>query len=262
MSSTGAGYDYSCGTFSPDGRIFQVEYATKAVENSGTAIGLKCSDGIVMCVEKPLKSKMLVAGSNRRIFSIDSHVGVAVTGLPPDGRQVVNRAREEAHNYLDTYGHKIVPSVLSNRIAQFVHYYTTHGALRPFGCSTLMAAYDEDMKTPELYMVDPSGLCFRYYGCAAGKGAQAAKTEIEKTLAKREQSGITVQEAVQELANIMYTIRDPSKDKPFELEMGWLCEASEWKYSSVPTDMLKAADAAAKAAVVEDGTAGVAMETS
>ena len=142
---------------------------------------------------QPLKSKMLVAGSNRRIFSIDSHVGVAITGTPPDGRQVVNRAREEAHNYNDTYGHKIVPSVLSNRLAQFVHYYTTHGALRPFGCSALIAAYDEDIKTPELYMVDPSGLCYRYYGCAAGKGAQAAKTEVEKILMKREQSGITVQ---------------------------------------------------------------------
>lgn len=246
MSSTGAGYDYSCGTFSPDGRIFQVEYASKAVENSGTAIGLKCTDGIVMCVEKPLKSKMLVAGSNRRIFGIDQHVGVAITGLPPDGRQVVNRAREEAHNYHDTWGHKIVPSVLSGRLAQFVHYYTTHGALRPFGCSTLIAAYDEDMKTHELYMIDPSGLCYRYYGCAAGKGDQAAKTEVEKILTKREQSGITCEEAVTELANIMYTIRDPSKDKPFELEMGWLCERTGWRYTNVPADMLAAADAAAK----------------
>jgi len=75
-------------------------------------------------------------------------------GLPPDGKQVVNRAREEASNYEDTYGHKIVPSILSSRIAQFVHYYTTHGALRPFGCSTILSAYDEDLKTPELYMVE------------------------------------------------------------------------------------------------------------
>ena len=166
-----------------------------------------------------MKSRMLVAGSNRRVFGVDSHAGIAITGVPPDGRQVVNRAREEASNYSETYGHKIVPSVLSNRIAQFVHYYTTHGALRPFGCASIVAAYDEDMKTPELYMIDPSGLCYKYYGCAAGKGAQAAKTEIEKILTRREAVGITVAEAVDELANIMYTIRDPTKDKPFELEM-------------------------------------------
>jgi len=260
MSSTGAGYDYSCGTFSPDGRIFQVEYANKAVENSGTAIGLKCSDGIVMCVEKPLKSKMLVAGSNKRTFGVDQHVGVAITGLPSDGRQIVNRAREEATNYNDTWGHKIVPSVLSGRLAQFVHYYTTHGALRPFGCATLMAAYDQDINAAELYMVDPSGLCYRYYGCAAGKGAQAAKTEVEKILTKREQSGITCVEAVNELANIMYTIRDPSKDKPFELEMGWLCESNGWKYAPVPADMLAAADTAAKNAAATGDVASTQME--
>ena len=200
-----------------------------------------------------MKSKMLVAGSNRRIFGIDSHAGMAITGLPPDGRQILNRAREEARSYDDTYGHKIVPSVLANRIGQFVHYYTTHGSLRPFGTAAMIAAYDQDVKCAELYMVDPSGLCLKYYGCAAGKGAQAAKTEIEKILTKREQSGITVKEAITELANIMYTIRDPSKDKPFELEMGWLCEASDWKYSNIPQAVVTEADAAARNAL--NGTA-------
>ena len=145
--------------------------------------------------------------------------------------------------------------------SQFVHYYTTHGALRPFGCSTLLAAYDEDIKAAELYMVDPSGMCYRYYGCAAGKGAQAAKTEVEKILTKREQSGITCAEAVNELATIMYTIRDPSKDKPFELEMGWLCESNGWRYMAVPSDVLLAADTAAKNAVTTgEATAPIAME--
>jgi len=96
MSSTGAGYDYSCGTYSPDGKIFQVDYAQKAVENSGTAVGLKCRDGVVVAVGKSQVSKMLVAGSNRRTFGVDAHVGIAVTGFAADGRQIVNRAREEA----------------------------------------------------------------------------------------------------------------------------------------------------------------------
>lgn len=157
MSSTGSGYDYSCGTFSPDGRIFQVEYAQKAVENSGTAIGIKCNDGIVLAVEKPQMSKMLVSGSNRRIFGIDEHCGIAVTGVTADGRQIVNRAREESKSYEDTYGHKILPTVLSNRLALFIHYFTVHGSLRPFGASTLIAAYDDDIKSPELYMIEPSG---------------------------------------------------------------------------------------------------------
>ena len=70
MSSTGAGYDLSPTTFSPDGRIFQVEYATKAVENSGTAIGVRCTDGVVLGVEKLLASKLLVPGSNRRLHTV------------------------------------------------------------------------------------------------------------------------------------------------------------------------------------------------
>jgi len=82
---------------------------------------------------QPLLSKMLLAGSNRRIFGVDSHAGIAVTGFTADGRQIIHRAREEAQNYNETYGIKIPPSVLANRMALYVHYFTTHGSLRPFG---------------------------------------------------------------------------------------------------------------------------------
>jgi len=246
MSSTGAGYDYSCGTYSPDGRIFQIEYAVKAVENSGTAIGIRCSDGVVIAVEKPMMSKMLVAGSNRRSYGVESNLGMVVTGYLADGRQIVNRAREEAQRYKDIYGHNIVPSILASRLGQFVHVYTQYGSARPFGCVGLIAGYDEDLKTHELYMVEPSGLCLRYFGCAAGKGAQAAKTEVEKLLYKAGSAGVQIscREAVFELAKILYTVRDPSKDKPFEIEMGWLCNETNWKYSMVPKDLLDSANAA------------------
>lgn len=247
MSSTGSGYDYSCGTFSPDGRIFQVEYAQKAVENSGTAIGIKCTDGVVIAVEKPQMSKMLVAGSNRRVFGVDSHCGLTITGFAADGRQIVHRAREESTSYKETYGQKIIPSVLANRLALYVHYFTIHGSLRPFGATALIAAYDEDIKSPELYMVEPSGLSFRYFGCAAGKGANAAKTEIEKILNNRGDAGLTCAEAVEELAYILYTIRDPSKDKPFEIEMGWLTAANDFKHTLVPFEIVSAAETKAKA---------------
>lgn len=256
MSSTGSGYDYSCGTFSPDGRIFQVEYAQKAVENSGTAIGIKCSDGVVIAVGKAQASKMLVAGSNRRVFGIDAHAGIAVTGYAADGRQIVNRAREEARSYKDTYGHAIVPNVLNNRLSLYMHYFTIYGSLRPFGASALVAAYDEDLKTPELYMCEPSGAAFRFHGCAAGKGANAAKTEIGKLLNKHGNEGITARQAVVEIANILHTIRDQSKDKPLEIEMGWLCEESKFKHCAVPKDILAAADAQARANV-EGGNSAV-----
>jgi 20S proteasome subunit alpha 7 len=197
---------------------------------------------------------MLVSGSNRRIFGVDSHVGIAITGNSADGRQIVNRAREEAVSYNETYGSKVVPSVLSNRVALYMHYFTTHGSLRPFGAAALIAAFDEDLNVPELYMAEPSGLCLRYFGCAAGKGASAARTELEKILSRKGELGISCREAVVELAKILYTIRDPSKDKPFELEMSWLCSETRFQHSLVPADLLQSADLAAKS--LGDSNAG------
>jgi 20S proteasome subunit alpha 7 len=139
-----------------------------------------------------------------------------------------------------------------------MHYFTTHGSLRPFGSTALIAAYDEDVKSPELYMVEPSGMCLRYFGCTAGKGAQAARTELEKLLTKKGEAGLTSREAVMELARILYMIRDPSKDKPFELEMGWLAAETGYKFSLVPTDLVAAADAAGKAAIEGTGSIGAA----
>ena len=113
---------------------------------------------------------MLVNGSNRRIFGVNSKLGAVITGFPADGRQIIHRAREEAQNYEETYGHPIIPSVLANRLALYVHYFTIHYSLRPFGAAVLFVGYDEDTKANELYMLEPSGLIKRYFGCAAGKG--------------------------------------------------------------------------------------------
>jgi len=241
MASSGAGYDQSASTFSPDGRIFQVEYAGKAVENAGTGMGLKCKDGIVLCVEKPLFNRMLLPSSSRRIHTIDTHSGLAITGLVSDGRQIVNRARDEASSYLETYGSKCPPSTLADRISSYMHYFTLHGGLRPFGTTALIASYDSESKEHALYMVEPSGVSYQYYGCAAGKGRQPAKTEMEKLALNKPASeeNISVREGVKQLARIIYTLYDEGKDKPFELEMSWLCEESGWKHQGVPRDVIK-----------------------
>ena len=271
MASSGSGYDLSSSTFSPDGRIFQVEYAHKAVENAGTALGLKCSDGVVLAVEKPLITKMLVkATTGRRIHTVDTHSGVAITGFVSDGRQIVNRARDEASNYDETYGTKIPPKTLANRLSAYVHYFTLHGALRPFGCSTLIASYDPGTQEHSLHMVEPSGVTYEYYGAAAGRGRQPARTEMEKLAINPKQvaaastssggSGeggtgggelISCAEGVKQLAKIIYTLHDETKDKPFELEMSWLCKDSDWKHVGVPKDMIKEATEWAKKEIEE-----------
>jgi len=216
MSATGSGYDLSSTTFSPDGRVFQVEYANKAVEKSGTCVGVRCADGVVMGVEKVIISKMLVEGSNRRIFTVDTHCGISLAGIAADAKQIVNRARSEARGYRSFYGSPIPGHVLADRLAGFIHTYTLYWYLRPFGASILLAVYDAD--SPQLYMLEPSGVSCRYFGCAIGKHKMGAKTELEHI--KFEQ--VTCRQAVTEVAKIIYKLHDDIKDKDFELELSWV----------------------------------------
>jgi len=241
MSSIGTGYDQSTTTFSPDGRVFQVEYANKAVDNSGTAVGIRCKDGVVLGVEKQLLSKMMVEGSNRRVFTVDKHSGIALSGLMADARQVVNHARKESAGYSDFYGGSIPGNVLCDRVAGMMHTYTLFWYVRPFGASVLIASYTED--GPQLYSVDPSGLSYRMFATAVGKSKNAAKSALEKL----DLSTLTCRDAVTEVAKILYSQHDPAKDKPIELELSWVCDESKRLHQLVPVALKNEAIDAAKA---------------
>uniref|UniRef100_A0A061QUJ2 Proteasome subunit alpha type-3 n=1 Tax=Tetraselmis sp. GSL018 TaxID=582737 RepID=A0A061QUJ2_9CHLO len=241
MAGIGTGYDLSVTTFSPDGRVFQTEYAQKAVDNAGTAAGIRCKDGVVLAVEKLVLSKMLVPGSNRRIHAVDRHAGIATTGLAPDGRQIVNRAQSEAANYKQLNGSKIPGHVLNERLAAFNHIFSLYWTVRPFGCSSLLAVADKN--GPALYLIEPSGIGNRYFGAAVGKGRQQARTEIERL----KLSEMTCREGVKELAKIIYRVHE--EEKPFELEMGWVCEESGMEFRHVPAEVQREAEEFAKAAL-------------
>jgi len=246
MSSIGTGYDLSPTTFSPDGKVFQVDYAQKAVDNAGTVIGLRCKDGVVLGVEKLVISKMLVEGSNRRVMPVDIHAGIATAGLCADGRQIINRARDEAAQYKSFYGDKIPGQVLCDRIASYAHLFTLYWYVRPYGVGTLLATYDHD--GPQLYGIETSGIAYRYFGTALGKGRQLAKTEIERLKLDE----MTCREGVLAIAKIIHMCHDEAKDKAFELELGWICDESNKKFARVPADLVAEAEAAAKAALEDD----------
>lgn len=243
MSATGAGYDYSVSTFSPNGRVFQVEYAAKAVEKSGTAIGIKCVDGVVLGVEKNILSKMLVQTSNRRIHTADEHAGIALSGLAADARQLVNQARTESSEYRNFYGSNIPGKILSERLAGHIHKNTLYWHSRPFGCSILLAVYDDDLG-PQLYAMEPSGNCFRYFAHAIGKYKQGSASELEKI----DFSKITCKEAVKEVARIIYKLHDDVKDKEMEVELSWVCDESKRRHVMVPADVREEAVRLAKLA--------------
>ncbi|ESW96553.1 proteasome subunit alpha type-7 [Ogataea parapolymorpha DL-1] len=215
MTSIGTGYDLSNSIFSPDGRNFQVEYASKAVENAGTSIGIRCKDGIVLATEKIIASKLLAPGKNKRIQTIDRHVGVVYSGLIPDGRHFVNRGRDEAQSFKSLYKEPIGLPGLIDRLGYYVQAYTCYNSVRPFGINAIVGGVDDD--GAHLYMVEPSGTYWGYYGAATGKGRQTAKSELEKL----DLPNITAKEAVKEAARIIYLAHEDNKDKDFELEITW-----------------------------------------
>lgn len=244
MSSIGTGYDLSASTYSPEGRVFQVEYAGKAVEKSGVVVGLRCKDGVVMGVEKLVLSKMLVAGANRKIYNVDKHIGMATAGFAPDARVLVARAREEANNYREVFGDNIPIKVLNERLSLYVQAYTLYGALRPFGVSVLLGGIDDN--GPQLYMIEPSGISFGYFGSAIGKGNELAKTEIEKL----NLSEMSAREAAKAVTEIIYRVND--EQKKFELELSWICEESGNVHQFVPEDFKNECIAAAQKALESD----------
>jgi len=173
------GYDYSCTTLSPEGRIYQIEFAEKAIENASTALGIVFSDGVLLASEKIKGSKTIVSGSNPTIYSVAPHLGLAICGHLPDGRNLVQRARSEAQSYLKTFGVEITGKILADRLALYVQSHTLYWSLRPFGACAMISSYDSD-NSFHLYMVESSGNVFEYFSCSHGKGRQFVKTEVEK----------------------------------------------------------------------------------
>ncbi|PYH40519.1 proteasome core particle subunit alpha 7 [Aspergillus saccharolyticus JOP 1030-1] len=292
MTSIGTGYDLSNSVFSPDGRNFQVEYAVKAVENGGTAVGIRCKDGVVLAVEKIISSKLLKPGANKRIATVDRHIGIVSAGLIPDGRHFVSRARDEASSWRNVYKGPIPVSALSNRLGSYVQAYTLYSSVRPFGVSAIIGGWDSEAELavdgqvgngpnagsggkvegakaggPGLYMIEPSGLYWGYYGAATGKGRQAAKAELEKL--DLSAGNLSLLDGVKEAARIIYVAHEDSKDKDFELEMTWISTLdgpTHGRHEAVPRELLEEAERAAKAALEgddeeDDATKGDAVDS-
>jgi len=247
MSSIGTGYDLSTTTYSTDGRVFQVEYAGKSVDKAGTAVAVRCKDGVVFAVEKLIRSKMLVEGSNRRIHTVASHVGMACTGLySADSRVLVNRARSECEGYKNNYGMEIPGNVLNERMAAFMHMFTVYWTVRPFGSSALMGV--KGRKGYELYLLEPNGTAYRYFATAIGKAKQAAKTELEKLNLEE----LSAKDALFEVSKIIHSVHDDVKDKDFELELSWISDETDGKHQILQKEMRDEISQRAKAALEED----------
>lgn len=171
------GYDRAITVFSPDGRLFQVEYAREAVKRGTTSVGIKCPEGILLAVDKRVTSKLVEGVSVEKILQIDDHVMAATCGLVADARVLIERARIEAQNNRLLYKEPIDVALLVKRICDFKQLYTQHGGVRPFGVALLFAGINEKLR---LFETDPSGALIEYKATAIGAGRNAVMEIFEE----------------------------------------------------------------------------------
>lgn len=172
-----AAYDRAITVFSPDGRLFQVEYAREAVRTGATSIGIVCKDGVVLTAHKHVSSKLAVSESHEKIFQIDAHIAASSSGLVADARKLIDFARLECQKHRLSYSKEMPIESLSKSISNHIQFYTQYAGVRPYGVSLLIAGADGKN---QLFETDPSGALFGYKACAIGSGKKTAEAILEK----------------------------------------------------------------------------------
>ncbi len=187
--STQQAYDRAITVFSPDGRLFQVEYAKEAVKRGATSVGVVFKDGVLLAAVKYKFSNLMVEDSVKKVFEVDRHIMTVAAGLIADARKLVSLARDysERHRLLYDEAPR-VPSVTAY-VADVVQAYTQYGGARPFGVSLLVAGYDIK---PHLYEIEPSGALTGYYADTIGEN----KKEVDAYLEKHYKKDISAKEAI------------------------------------------------------------------
>jgi 20S proteasome subunit alpha 5 len=200
MFLNNSAYDRGPNTFSPEGRLFQVEYAIEAIKLGSTAVGIMSKEGVILAVEKRLTSKLLIPSSVEKIMEVDRHVGAAMSGLAADARLLVDHARVEAQNHTFTYDEPMRVESLTQALCDLALGFgeSSEGMSdaerakkmsRPYGVALLLAGYDEE--GPQLFHSDPSGTYTRYKAKAIGSGAEGAQTSLQESY----HAGMTLAEA-------------------------------------------------------------------
>ena len=212
MSSKVPAYDKAATMFSPDGRLYQVEYASKIVEQGSTGIGIIYSDGVVLVADKNVQSKLVIPESIEKIFKIDNNIAVVSAGLVGDARRLVGIARKQAQDNKMVYSEDIQIEVMAKEIAETKQAFTQYGGLRPFGVAFIIGGVDE--KGAKIFETEPSGALAEYKAVAVGRNRDKAMEVLEKDF----KEGLSLTDAL----NTAYKAIEKSLPEKEKLSMGRL----------------------------------------
>jgi len=173
-----SGYDRVATMFSPDGRLYQVEYASKIVAQGTLGVGIKYNDGIILGADKKIPSKLLLPESIEKLFKIDEHIGAVSAGLVGDARRLVQIARQKAQENFTYYEEPIQVETLVKEISNINQAFTQYGGMRPFGIAFIIAGVDSTGR--RLFETEPSGALAEYQAIAVGKNKEKAMDLFER----------------------------------------------------------------------------------
>ena len=171
------GYDMTPTMYSPDGRIYQVEYAIETVNRGTLAIGIKFNEGVIVAVEE-VPQTLQTSGITQKIFQVDKHIGIAAAGYIPDARIQVNNARYFSQGTRITYDESVEVETVAKYLADQCHQFTQYSGVRPYGVALIIAGVDQ--KGSSVYVTDPSGTYVPYAAIAIGAGSEEANSFLEE----------------------------------------------------------------------------------
>jgi proteasome alpha subunit len=175
--------------FSPDGRLFQVEYAKEAVRKGATSIGIVTEDGVVLLAHKNIVEQLAVASTIQKIFRVDSFIGATYSGLVSDGLHLIGSMRGKAQSHRMVYDETESVDTVARETSEEMQMATQYGGIRPYAISLLVGGID---KEPKLFEIEPGASYLGYKADAIGSGKKVA----EEMLVKSYKDGMKTEDAI------------------------------------------------------------------
>ena len=205
------GYDMTPTMYSPDGRIYQVEYALETVKRGTLAIGVKCNDGVIIAVEENPRV-LQVSNITQKIFQVDKHIGIAAAGYIPDARVQVDNARFFSQSNKLTYDEPVEVETVAKHLADQSHQFTQYSGVRPYGVALIIAGVDQ--KGGAIYVTDPSGTYVSYAAVSIGENSDMVTEFLEKNY----KSDMTLEDGAS-LAVAAINLKDEKRDGAKHVKM-------------------------------------------